>query len=243
MKKTILSIALCILALDVFAQEEQKSAKDRLSEIENMEVKAKKAKSIKTDNELFEFNALAHAGYGWMSVSGQNFNSKFGPSREIFLNTVNLQFNPAKWLSLEAGLDLKWDKYSVSGEMFTLNNDDIEYLAPTPPVNHIKSSINGFALTVPTMLSLHTPYFSLGGGVEFIFNRNKFTHLNSSYDYDTTQHRTRTNGGKLEPFRLAYRAVLDFDGLGIYYKYCPDTIVWGSDIIKYYHTLGIILTM
>ena len=36
MKKTIITIALCILAANVYAQEEQKSAKDRLSEIESM---------------------------------------------------------------------------------------------------------------------------------------------------------------------------------------------------------------
>ena len=245
MKKVIISIIFCILAANSYAQSDStRTAKDRLTEIENMELKAKKAKSIQSDNDIFEVNALAHFGYGWLSVNGDNFSSKFGPSREIFLNALNLEFNPAPWVSLEAGLDFKWNKYAVKGECFIINNGDIQYPAGgSAGMDNIKSAIKGFSFTVPALLKINLPYCSIGGGVELIFNRNKYTHVNSTYDINGTRYTARTNGGKLEPFRMAYMAMLDFDGLGVYYKYCPESIIQGSNIIRNYHALGIILTM
>ena len=130
MKKTIILIAalLSISSVAAYAQEEKKDAKERLAEIEAMTVKAKKAKKARfAEKNLFDFDVLNYSGYGLHSISG-SADWNMGNSREIILNILDLKLNPTNWLSVNAGFDLKWNKFSskknyleVSGGALTSN--------------------------------------------------------------------------------------------------------------------------
>lgn len=244
MKKFILSIfVLGIASSGMNAQNDttKTAAKDRLAEIENMTVEIKKHKSAKSGNDVFEINAVSHAGYGRHYVGGDAFRSKFGPSYEVFINVVELGLNPANWVSVNVGADLKWDRYISKSEKFEIVGGDYALAATVP--DDINSRICNFAISAPATLSLHIGDTSIRLGAEFIFNLNRYNKVKSAYTATDSDFRQITQGGKVETFRYAYLAAIDFDGLGIYYKYCPKSLIPGSNMIENYQTIGIVLSM
>lgn len=245
MKKYILSIfALGLASFCMSAQNDTTStaAKDRLAEIENMSVEIKKHKSAKSKNDVFEINALSHIGYGRHKVDGDAFRSKFGQSYELFVNVFDLSINPVSWLSFNAGADLKWDRYISKSTMFTVG-DDGAFSSVAGGVSNLKSRICTFGIGIPATVSLHFGSTSLRLGAEGTFNLSRYNKAKSAYTIDDTDFTRLTKGGKVENFRYAYLAVIDFDGLGIYYKYCPKSLIPGSNMIEKYQTIGIVLSM
>lgn len=256
MKKTVIILTVLLLASAgrAMAQTDStKTAKDRLSEIEQMSVEVKKHKSAKTDNDIFEVNALSHAGYGWHRVDGNAFRNKFGKSYELFVNAFELSFNPVPFLSLTAGLDLKWNRFLSETDHFIVKDGKFDILTIKPFIatqyRNLNSRMCGFALSVPAMLSVNIGDTHIKGGIEAAYNVNKYNMAKSSYHVDksatldASDHRLVTKGGEFEKFVISYIASVDFDGLGVYYKYCPDSLIPGSDMIKSFQTIGIVLSM
>ena len=244
MKKYILSIfALGLASFCSSAQNDTTStaAKDRLSEIENMSVEIRKHKSAKSRNDVFEINALSHIGYGRHKVDGDAFRTKFGQSHELFVNVFDLSINPVSWLSFNAGADLKWDRFISKREQFEISGGDFSIAAVTP--DNINSRICTFGVSIPATLSLHFGETNLNIGAECTFNLERYNKVKSEYTAAGSDFRQITKGGKVENFRYAYLAVIDFDGLGIYYKYCPKSLIPGSNMIEKYQTIGIVLSM
>ena len=244
MKKIIISIFL--LAAASFGLSAQKDttitpARERLAEIEKLSVEVKKHKSAKSDHDLFEFNFLAHVGYGRHKVDGDAFRSKFGPSYEIFINAFDLEFNPAGWISFNAGLDMQWDRFISTSRQIEVSGDKYAFAATAP--DDINSRICTHGLSIPAMLSLHLGESSLSLGAECIFNLGHFNKAKSSYTAGDSHFTQSTKGGDFEKFRYAYIAAIDFSGLGIYYKYCPKSLIPGSNMIEKYQTIGIVFSM
>ena len=106
-----------------------------------------------------------------------------------------------------------------------------------------KIGICTFGVSIPAALSLHFGETSLSLGAECTFNLDRYNKVKSAYTAADSNFKLITNGGKIEDFRYAYLAVIDFDGLGIYYKYCPKSLIPGSNLIDKYHTIGIVLSM
>ena len=246
MKKTIISL-LALLSVGAgisFAQEEAdktKSAKDRLAEIENKTVDVKKHKSASSENDIFEINGIAHVGYGWCKADGQDFKGKFGPSYEVFVNAFELSLNPVPFISLSAGLDLKWNRFVSTTSQFTVAGGKFATSATTP--DNIKSRLCGTSLSVPATLSVNLGDTHLKFGAEASYGLSAYNKAKSSYTNAGSDFTQSTKGGEFEKLVLSYIASVDFDGLGIYYKYCPKPLIPGSDIIKGYQTIGIILSM
>ena len=239
----IISALLVVSTGSAIAQTDStKTAKDRLSEIEQMSVEVKKHKSAKTENDIFEVNAISHAGYGWHKVDGNSFRNKFGKSYEVFVNAVELSFNPVPFLSLSAGLDLKWNRFISENNQFVLNTSGKFDTAPVAPDN-ISSRLCSFALSVPAILSINIGDTHIRVGAEAAYNLNKYNRIKSSYTIGDDIYTRMSKGGEFEKFVISYVASVDFDGLGIYYKYCPESIIPGSDMIKSYQTIGIVLSM
>ena len=246
----VLSALLVASAGSAMAQTDStKTAKDRLSEIEQMNVEIKEHKSARTENDIFEVNAVAHAGYGRHLVDGASFGSKFGPSYEIFINAFELSFNPVPFLSLSAGLDVKWNRFISNTKFFETDGSGqfITVDSPTyyggPGITNINSRICGFALSVPAMLSINIGDLHIRAGAEASYNLNKYNKVKTAYTIDPTDFTRITKGGEFEKLVISYVATLDYSGLGIYYKYCPKSIIPGSDIIKSYQTIGLYLSM
>lgn len=244
MKKLIFSMFILALACSVMSAQTDSTrtpAKDRLSEIENMTVKIRKHKTVRSGNDLFEFNTISHLGYGRHLVEGDAFGGKFGPSYELFVNAFDLGFNPASWFSFNAGIDLKWDRFVSKSDKIEVNADAFSLAAVAP--DNINSRISVFGFSVPASVSLHFGETSIRLGAECIFNINKFNKVKSAYTASGSDFSQVTKAGEIEKFRHAYTAAIDFDGLGIYYKYCPKPLIPGSNMIEKYQTIGIVLSM
>ncbi|MBR4821750.1 MAG: hypothetical protein IKZ71_01205 [Bacteroidales bacterium] len=249
MKKTIILIAalLSISSAAAYAQEEKKDAKERLAEIEAMTVKAKKAKKARfAEKNLFDFDVLNYSGYGLHSISG-SADWNMGNSREIILNILDLKLNPTNWLSINAGFDLKWNKFcskknyfEVSGGALTSN---VPSLTADPAPKYKKSDIRTFSLSVPASIGFSVGKLGLNLGVEGVYNANKYTRVKTRYTLDGSEYIKKTKGGEVEKYQLNYLALIRFSDIGLYYKYCPKPLVPGNDMAKHYQTIGFILYM
>lgn len=242
MKKIVLLAAMAALTAG-FATA-QTTGKDRLKELEEKAAEVKQHKKANTAGNLFSCEALTHVAYGWHNVEGDAFRSKFGPSGEFFFNAFELSFNPASWLSLSAGLDLGWNYYKLNKDNYfdVLSDNSLDIIAAGSETWK-SSKLRSFDLAVPAIISLKFDWFSLRFGAEAVFPMNGRNTVISKYSQGGDSYDVRTKGGELEKSFLRYLAVIDFDGLGIIYKYCPEAIVPGSEMIKSCQTLGIILSL
>ena len=252
MKKIMiaLGIVLACATTDMLAQT---SAKDRLKEIEQMTVEARKRKAAKRD-KLLSVDALSHFYYGFHQVSGQKeLEGKFFESQEVGLNAAQFGFHPASWVSLEAGLDLKWDQFELAdGKAVEMIDHKFNFTEPEtlfgPDLSKFNQRIRTFALAVPVTLGFHAPWFSVKGGAEFDFNINKYTSIKTEFTTNKTiDVNSRDRKPEVENLLINYLAEVDFDGLGIYFKYYPKSIFKDNSIagtdkndMKYW-TLGVIL--
>ena len=247
MKKIIIALSALLVASagSAMAQTDStKTAKDRLSEIEQMTVDVKKHKSASTENDVFEVNALAHAGLGKLYIQGDSFSSKDGFSNELFLNVFDLAFNPVPVLSINAGLDVKWNRFvSKSQHFFVVDNTFVAGMPGYTAPDDIESRLCGFALSVPATISLNLGYTSIRVGAEASYNIDKFNKVKSFYSTGGSNYKQVTKGGEFEKFTISYIASIDFDGLGAYFKYCPKSMIPGSNIIKSYMAFGVVLMM
>ena len=222
-----LGILLACATNDMLAQT---SAKDRLKEIEEMTVNAHKRKMAKREN-LFSADGLSYFYFGFHQVSGQKeLEGKFFQSHEIGLNAFQFGFHPASWVSLETGLDLKWDQFELAkGYAVGMVGDSLKFSDPQALYGHdveaFNQRIRTFALAVPVSLGFHAPWFSVRGGAEFDFNINKYSAIKTNFvTGKTIEVSARDRKPKVENMLVNYFASIDFDGLGVYFKYYPKSI-------------------
>ena len=240
MKKTIISIALCILATHAFAQEENKTAKDRLTEIENMadQIVAKKNNS----KDVFNFESMAHLYIGDHIVPEEQFPG--GKSHEVGLNLVQFSLNPAKWLSFELGCDLKWDRFIAKNIMYEVDTNGQFALSTATPPKRLKSKICAFGVSAPADIAFHFGKLGLRFGAEATYDFDRFNKVKNKFrDDNGKRDKTILNGGQIQNFRLAYFAGIEFDDLGAYFKYCPGTIIPGSINLENLVSVGIYFAM
>ena len=240
MKKIIISIALFVLATNAFAQEEQKSAKDRLTEIENMadQIVAKKSASDK----IFNVESMAHLYIGDHIVSDEQFPGR--KSHEVGLNLIQFSLNPTKWLSFDLGCDLKWDRFIAKGIMYEVDANNQFALSTATVPNRLKSKICAFGFSAPADIALHIGKFGLRFGAEATYDLDRCNKVKNKFrDSNGKRDKAILNGGQIQNFRLAYFAGIEYDDLGAYFKYCPGTIIPGSINLENLVTVGIYFAM
>ena len=252
MKKIFLALGI-LLACATNDMLAQTSAKDRLKEIEEMTVNAHKRKVAKREN-LFSADCLSYFYFGYHQVSGQKeLEGKFFQSHEIGFNALQFGFHPASWVSLEAGLDLKWDQFELAkgyavqsvDNKFAFDERDRIFAGDITDFNQ---RIRTFALAVPVSLGFHAPWFSVRGGAEIDFNINKYSCIKTDFVQDKyIDVASRDRKPKVENSLVNYFGSIDFDGLGVYFKYYPKSIfrdgsLAGTDKndMKYW-TIGLVL--
>lgn len=227
MKRIIIGLALCILTANAFAQEEQKSAKDRLSEIEEMADQIVPGKSHSSSDGLFKVNTLSHLYVGEHIVDNNQFPGN--RSHEVGLNILELSFAPAKWISFNVGCDLKWDRFISKGKLYEVDNNGQFALSAAPAPKNLKSKVCAFGFSAPADIAFHFGKVGLKFGAEAVYDLERCNKVKNKFRDDNGKRaRDIIYGGEIQNFRLAYYAVLDFDGNGAYIKYCPGTILPGS---------------
>lgn len=221
----------------------QTPASDRLSEIEDLVVVAKEKKQQhKSSGNLFRVDPLSHFGYGWHRIDADEFAGRFGPSREVFFNTITLGIHPASWVSLSAGLDLKWDKFKADESyIFSVIDDDI--VTMDHAFSSMKSCFTTFSLTVPVALSFDLGAFELRGGSELIFPMTGKTKVRSDYSTLGTDFTAITKGGKVNTFQYNFFASLTLGGVGVFFKYYPKPVLESELFPGGFYTLGLMIDL
>ena len=241
MKRIIISAILLSLAYGAFAQEGQKSAKDRLTEIENMADQIKESKSSSPD-EVFSVDALSHLYVGDHMVSEEKFPG--GKSHEVGLNIVQFKLEPVKWLSFTVGADIKWDRFIAKGKMYEIGTDGQYTLSATPAPDRLKSKICAFGVSAPATISFNFGKVGVKFGADATYDFDRYCKIKNKYRDDNGKKKTDIlSGGKIENFRLSYFTSILYDDLGIYVRYCPGTVIPGSALVYDLVSVGVFLEM
>ena len=243
--KRIITLALCLSLIPGVGAVAQNTGKDRLKDLEEKADEIKKHKKAKSDNDVFELNGVSYMGFGWSRVDGDAFSGRFGKSKQFFVNLLECSINPAPWLSISAGADLEWDYFELKKDNdFDVQADNsLTVIAAPAGIDWVKSVFRPVSFVVPAAVSFHIGDTSLKFGAEAMFNVDNWNVVRNRHNVGKSQYRVKTKGGEVEKCVLRYHAAVDFDGLGVFYKYCPESIIPGSDIIKGYHTIGILLSL
>lgn len=219
MKKIITISALLALCLGAAAQN---TGKDRLDELENKTVEEKSTpKKAEKEYELFDFNILARMGSGYINVADQRFKPQ--NSYEFFLNTMEFELNPAKWLGLSLGLDLKWNSFYPKPEyVFSrdTNNDPIIIDTPAQREKNV-SKLNVFSLAVPLSITFNFGSdFGLSLGAEAVYTPASKARIKDSYSIGDADYKV-TTPCNYPAFNWDICVCLYYGMAGLYYRFYP----------------------
>ena len=225
MKKTFTIIALLAMTFGAFAQN---TGKDRLEELENKTVEEKKSTSKKAEKEysLFDFQAFARIGGGGHIMDAPEFPKGYFKSTcsEFFFNAVEIDICPTRWMSIDLGIDLKWQDFTtLSGNVFTKNAAGDVVFDATPAGNEKQvSTLHFFSLAAPLMLDFNLGLVGVSLGAEVVYTPASRVSIQDSYtigekDYNV---KTRECGGVPRISWNAY-ASLNLGFYGIYFRYYP----------------------
>lgn len=225
MKKTFTVIALLVLSLCAFAQN---TGKDRLKELENKTVEEKKSTSKKAEKEykLFDFQALARIGGGTHIMDAPEFPDGLFKSTcsEFFFNAVELDVCPTKWMSIDLGVDLKWQYFTPSsGNVFSKDANGYVVFAATPAGNqkHV-STLQYFSLAAPLMLDFNFGLVGVSLGAEVVYTPASRVRINDSYTVGASDYNVKTREcGGVPAFSWNAYASLNLGFYGIYFRYYP----------------------
>ena len=241
MKRIIISAVFLIIASNAFAQEGQKSAKDRLTEIENMADQIKESKSSSTD-DIFSVDALSHLYIGDHIVSEEKFPG--GKSHEVGLNIIQFKLEPAKWLNFTAGMDIKWDRFIAKGKMYEIDANGQYALSTAPTPDRIKSKICAFGVSAPAAITFNFGKLGFKFGADATYDFDRYCKIKNKYRDANGKRKTDIlSGGQIENFRLSYFGSILYDDLGVYVRYCPGTVIPGSTLVYDLVSVGVFLEM
>ena len=233
--KKILTLAIALLiAAGAFAQT---PARDRLDEIENMTVPdvVRKIKHRHEGFNTFDYTMLAHLNVGLHSMRGEGFKSSLGPSWQIQFNIMQARSAPTSWLALEAGWDLSWDRFVTHPSYWLLKETQegptygqVVLRTPGPmipdPVGY-KNTYRLFSFTFPILAHFRLGPVGLRAGVELGAPMGgRIAQHAKDKDSVTDVLIKGVDHGK---FFYAWMARVDFEGLGVYCKYCPQAFIPG----------------
>lgn len=222
------------------------SGKDRLEKLEELADKAKEKKAKKAD-KVFNFNVLERFGWGCHMPDG-NFSERIRDNYEIWFNAFDLCLNASGWMSITAGLDLKWDRFVAGGSYYLhpdalgdLKWDNIsvqqaDYPAAGGDFKQLGSQVNLFSLSVPAALDFHASSFVFRAGAEFVFPVTARQKENAKYG--NTSVRKEVKGVETAGWYYAPFVEVGYDGVGIYCKYIPNGIIPG--IVDDVLTVGLV---
>ncbi len=236
MKKAVTLIIALLFAAGAFAQNNP--SKDRLDEIENLPIPdaLRKIKHRHDGFERFDFTMLSHLNFGLHSMRGEGFKSSLGPSWQIQMNVMRFRFAPTSWLGLEAGWDLSWDRFRIAQGYRILKEDRdlptkgqvvLRPTEPTIPGLTGRQTFRLFSFTFPVLAHFQAGPVGIRTGVELGVPLGG--RIAGHYKESDTVTDTLVKGLEHGKFFYAIMAQVDYEGLGIYCKYCPQPFIPGLD--------------
>ena len=235
MKRIIIIVAaLCACMGSAAAMEKADSTaqtgKDRLEKLEELADKAKEKKAKKAE-KFFNFDLVEAFGWGY-HLMGDKFSDRMADNFEIWFNALQLTLNPADWLGITLGLDLKWDRYKAGGAYYLHPNNINElvwdnvsvqqalYPAAGGQFKTLSSQANIFSLALPLALDFRIGSFGIRAGAEAVFPVSSKQKERAKYG-DTLERK------QVKGFETA-----------AYFKYVPVEIIPG--IVDQLLTIGVV---
>ena len=225
MRKFIAISALLALCIGAAAQN---TGKDRLNELENKSVEESKSSPIKAEREyqLINWEIFARTGYGAHIMNANEFPGGLFKStcEEVFLNTVELDICPTRWLSIDLGIDLKWQNFTTFKEYSFSKNGAGEVIIASTPTSYKMpvSTLHYFSLAAPLMLDLNFGVVSLSLGAELVYTPASRVSIKDSYRMGASTYNVTTRECAGVP-ALSWNAFasLNLGFTGIYFRYYP----------------------
>ena len=218
----ILFVGLSMAASGAFAQE--KPARDRLAEIEQMTVKPSRHHKPAGEFDKIGINLIPDIGYGEYYISSDDFKSK--GSVGVYAHLLEGFVRPVSWFSLHVGGGLGWNRYQSAQSVFSL--DDANHIRIRPmseeelATGNSRSSIVGPTVLIPATLQFHFGDVSLRVGAEAIHAFR--TKVRTDFYEGDVRKITITPGAVTVPWSYDFFASVSYDGLGVFVKYQPAAI-------------------
>ena len=217
--KIILWAALTLAASAAFAQTE--ANRNRLSEIEQMEVKAKKG-GPKFDR--FGIRLLPEIGYGAPLVKSEDFRSQGLDSGQAYMQALDVFYRPFVRGSVHVGAAIGMDWFTIRDMLFIQDDEHNILVAPFPEEDKEKdsknrSSVTKWTVTVPATLQFHFGNATVRLGAEAQYSFSPKVRLDiKKKDF---REFTESKGAKIQPFGYDFLAAVSFGHFGVYGKFQP----------------------
>lgn len=217
--RIILWAALTLVASAAFAQTE--ANRDRLSEIEKMEVKARKG-GPKFDR--FGIRLVPEIGYGAHLVRSEDFRSQGLDSGQAYLQALDVFYRPFVWGSVHIGAAAGMDWFKIRDLLFVQDDEHNILVAPLEeedqePDAKYRSSVTKWTVTVPATLQFHFGKATLRLGAEAQYSFSPKVRLDiTKKDF---REFTESKGARIQPFGYDFLAAFSFGHFGIYGKFQP----------------------
>ena len=217
--RIILWAALTLVASAAFAQNE--ANRNRLSEIEKMEVKARKG-GVKFDR--FGIRLVPEVGYGAHLVRSEDFRSEGLDSGQAYLQALDVFYRPFVWGSVHIGVTAGIDWFKIRDLLFVQDDENNILVAPLDEEDKDKdakyrSSVTKWTVTVPATLQFHFGKATLRLGAEAQYSFMPRVRLDiTKKDF---REFTESKGAKIQPFGYDFLAAVSFGHFGVYGKFQP----------------------
>ena len=217
---TMIWAALMLVASAAFAQNE--ANRNRLSDIEKMEVKVKKGSSVKFDR--FGIRLLPEIGYGAHLVRSEDFRSQGLDSGQAYLQALDVFYRPFSWGSVHLGAAAGLDWFKVRDLLFVQDDDHNIMVAPLDEIDKDKkskyrSSVTEWTVMVPATLQFHFGKATLRLGAEALYSFAPKVRLDiSKKDF---REFTESKGARIQHFNYDFLAAVSWGHFGVFGKFQP----------------------
>lgn len=218
-RKIILWAALTLAASAAFAQNE--ANRNRLSEIEKMEVRAKKG-GPKFDR--FGIRLLPELGYGVHLVRSEDFRSQGMDSGQAYVHALDAFYRPFSWGSLHVGAGIGMDWFKIRELLFVQDDDNNIVVAPleeefVDKKAKYRSSVREWTVMVPATLQFHFGKATVRLGAEALYSFSPKVRLDiTKKDF---REFTESKGGRIRHFNYDFLASVSYGHFGVFGKYQP----------------------
>lgn len=226
--RIILWTALTLVASAAFAQNE--ANRNRLSEIEKMEVTAKKG-GPKFDR--FGIRLLPEIGYGAHLVKSEDFRSQGLDSGQAYLQALDVFYRPFVWGSVHIGAGIGMDWFTTRDVIFVQDDERNIMVAPLVKLDELgepdgkendkdskyRSSVREWTVMVPATLQFHFGKATVKLGAEALYSFSPKVRLDiSRKDF---REFTESKGARIQHFNYDFLAAVFWGHFGVFGKFQP----------------------
>lgn len=226
--RIILWAALTLAASAAFAQNE--ANRNRLSEIEKMEVTAKKG-GPKFDR--FGIRLLPEIGYGAHLVKSEDFRSQGLDSGQAYLQALDVFYRPFVWGSVHIGAGIGMDWFTTRDLIFVQDDERNIMVAPLVKLDELgepdgkendkdskyRSSVREWTVMVPATLQFHFGKATVKLGAEALYSFSPKVRLDiTRKDF---REFTESKGARIQHFNYDFLAAVSWGHFGVFGKFQP----------------------